>query len=64
MYGLLPRLSLALSAKACAAAAIVEDVFGRVVLTLGEPGFSGSGGGARSGSEESHLNKEDQDQYL
>jgi hypothetical protein len=30
------------------------DVFGRVVR-FGEPGFKGSGGGARSGSELSHL---------
>lgn len=30
------------------------DAFGRVV-SLGEPGFNGSGGGALSGSELSHL---------
>lgn len=37
-----------------AAAAIVADVF---ALVVGEdvPGFSGNGGGARSGSELSHL---------
>jgi hypothetical protein len=35
---------------------ISADVFGRVVR-FGEPGFNGSGGGARSGSELSHLRR-------
>ena len=39
---------------ACAAAATFCDVFG-FVTGLDEPGFSGRGGGARSGSELSHL---------
>lgn len=49
-----PAFSLAFSVSAAAAAATVADVFGRVVTT-GEPGFNGSGGGARSGSALSHL---------
>ena len=47
-------LSRALAAKASAAAAIVLDVLG-FVAGLEEPGFKGRGGGARSGSELSHL---------
>jgi len=39
---------------ALAAAAIPADVFG-LVVGLFAPGGKGSGGGARSGSEESHL---------
>jgi hypothetical protein len=35
---------------------MAADVFGRVV-SVGEPGFKGSGGGARSGSALSHLNR-------
>lgn len=31
------------------------DVLGREAATLGEVGFMGNGGGARSGSELSHL---------
>ena len=31
------------------------EVFGREAAMLGEDGFMGSGGGARSGSELSHL---------
>jgi hypothetical protein len=31
------------------------EVLGREAATLGEDGFIGSGGGARSGSELSHL---------
>ena len=37
-----------------AASSIRAEVFGRVIGLL-FPGFSGSGGGARSGSELSHL---------
>lgn len=55
-YGAGPALSRARSASACAAAAMCADVFGRVVGP-GEPtpGLRGNGGGARSGSDESHL---------
>lgn len=55
VYGLMPELSRALSASACAAAATCADVFGRVGERFGLAGFSGRGGGARSGSELSHL---------
>lgn len=56
VYGL-ARFSRARSTKACAAAATVADVFGFVgeVLGVPVPGFRGRGGGARSGSELSHL---------
>jgi len=54
VYELAGKLSRAFSSNAFAAFAIAVDVPGRVVK-LGEPGFSGSGGGARSGSELSHL---------
>jgi hypothetical protein len=46
-------LSCAFSCSAFAALAMSADVLGRVVI--GEPGFIGRGGGARSGSELSHL---------
>lgn len=49
-------LSRALSTICFAAAAIPAEVFAFVV-GLCEPGFNGSGGGARSGSELSHLLK-------
>lgn len=58
MYGLAPALSRAFSVSAAAAAATVADVFG-LVVALGEDGFNGNGGGARSGSELSHLNIQD-----
>ena len=48
-------LSLAFAVNASAAAAIFLEVFG-FAAGLEEPGFSGNGGGARSGSELSHLN--------
>jgi hypothetical protein len=54
VYELAGKLSRAFSSSAFAAFAIAVEVPGRVVM-LGEPGFSGSGGGARSGSELSHL---------
>lgn len=54
MYELTGALSRALSASCFAAAAMLADVFGRLV-GLEVPGFNGSGGGARSGSELSHL---------
>jgi hypothetical protein len=61
VYGLGPALSRALSCSACAAAAMVADVFGRVV-GCGEPaGFNGNGGGARSGSALSHLRRRRRD---
>ncbi len=47
-------LSRALWTKASAAAAIVPEVFD-FVAGLDDPGLSGNGGGARSGSELSHL---------
>ena len=56
MYELAGKLSRALSSSALAACMMAADVFGRVVR-FGEPGFSGSGGGARSGSELSHLKR-------
>ena len=51
-------LSLAFSVKAACADFMALDVFGREATT-GEDGFIGSGGGARSGSELSHLRKLD-----
>ena len=54
VYALGPVFSRALSVRAAAAAATTADVFGPVVIR-GDEGFSGRGGGARSGSEESHL---------
>jgi hypothetical protein len=54
VYELVGRLSRAFSSRALAAFTIAAEVFGRVVR-LGEPGLRGSGGGARSGSELSHL---------
>ena len=47
-------LSLAFAVRASAAAAIVAEVLG-FAAGLAEPGFKGRGGGARSGSELSHL---------
>ena len=47
-------LSLALAVNASAAAAMFPEVLG-FVAGLDEPGFNGRGGGARSGSELSHL---------
>src|SRR5690242_6701618 len=54
VYELVGRLSRAFSSSALAARIIAADVLGRVV-SVGEPGFMGSGGGARSGSALSHL---------
>lgn len=51
-------LSRALEVNASAAAAILADVFG-LVAGLDDPGFNGSGGGARSGSELSHIGTEE-----
>lgn len=50
-------LSLAFSARAAWADWIARDVPGKLLvgLTLGDWGFNGKGGGARSGSELSHL---------
>lgn len=47
-------LSRARAVRASAAAATVAEVLG-FVAGLDEPGFKGNGGGARSGSELSHL---------
>lgn len=47
-------LSLAFAVNASAAAATALDVFG-FVAGLDVVGFNGKGGGARSGSELSHL---------
>jgi hypothetical protein len=54
VYELAGKLSRAFSSSALAACMMSADVLGRVVR-FGEPGFNGSGGGARSGSELSHL---------
>jgi hypothetical protein len=54
VYELAGALSRAFSSSALAACMMSADVLGRVVR-FGEPGFKGSGGGARSGSELSHL---------
>ena len=54
VYELVGKLSRAFSSSAFAARIIAADVLGRVV-SVGEPGFMGSGGGARSGSALSHL---------
>lgn len=43
-----------MAVRASAAAVMVADVLG-FVAGLAEPGFRGKGGGARSGSELSHL---------
>jgi hypothetical protein len=56
VYELAGKLSRAFSSSALAACMMSADVFGRVVR-FGEPGFKGSGGGARSGSELSHLSR-------
>lgn len=56
MYELVGKLSRAFSSSAFAARIIAADVLGRVV-SVGEPGFMGSGGGARSGSALSHLER-------
>ena len=56
VYGLGPALSRAFSVNAAAAAATVAEVLGRVA-GLDEEGLRGSGGGARSGSELSHLQR-------
>ena len=50
----LARLSRVRSCSLLAAAWMLVETFGRV-CRLGEPGLSGNGGGARSGSELSHL---------
>lgn len=46
--------SRALSVRAACADCMALDVFGRDA-TFGDDGFNGRGGGARSGSELSHL---------
>lgn len=51
----LGALSKALDAIRAAAFSILEDTFGFVIGLLPTAGFKGSGGGARSGSELSHL---------
>ena len=48
-------LSRAFSVKAACADCIAVEVLGRDEETIGEEGFIGKGGGARSGSELSHL---------
>ena len=55
-WGLARKASRAFSVKAAWAVWIVVEVLGRDVTTGDdEAGFSGSGGGALSGSELSHL---------
>ena len=56
-------LSRALSTICLAAAAILADVFAFVV-GLEDPGGNGSGGGARSGSELSHLDLIDVSSFI
>jgi hypothetical protein len=56
VYELAGKLSRAFSSSAFAARMMAADVLGRVV-SVGEPGFSGRGGGARSGSALSHLRR-------
>jgi hypothetical protein len=51
---LINAFSLAFSVRAACADCIAVDVLGREAR-LGDDGFIGSGGGARSGSELSHL---------
>lgn len=51
----LGAFSLALAVMRAAASSIRFDVLDRVIGLPGTPGFNGSGGGARSGSELSHL---------
>lgn len=51
---LIKAFSLAFSVRAACADCMALDVLGREA-TLGDDGFIGSGGGARSGSELSHL---------
>lgn len=54
VYELAGKLSRAFSSSALAACIMAADVLGRVVR-FGDPGFSGNGGGARSGSALSHM---------
>jgi hypothetical protein len=54
VYELIGMLSRAFSSNALAACAMTDEVPARVVR-IGEPGFKGRGGGARTGSELSHL---------
>lgn len=56
MYAL-GALSRALDAIKAAAFSMFEDTLGFVMGLLLAVGFKGSGGGARSGSELSHLRK-------
>lgn len=56
VYELAGKLSRAFSSSALAACMMAADVLGRVVR-FGEPGFNGNGGGARSGSALSHLER-------
>lgn len=53
VYGL-GAFSRAFSAKLAATACMLGETFD-LVVGLEEPGFNGRGGGARSGSELSHL---------
>ena len=56
--GVAKTLSRVLATKASATAATFADVFG-LVTGLEVPGLRGKGGGARSGSELSHLRRRD-----
>jgi hypothetical protein len=51
----LGAFSRALAVISAAASSIRAEVFGLVAGPEADPGFSGSGGGARSGSLLSHL---------
>jgi hypothetical protein len=63
VYELAGALSRAFSSSALAAFAISDDVFARTVRPV-PPVFNGRGGGARSGSELSHLNCDVSDGHL
>jgi hypothetical protein len=52
------KFSRALSVNAACADLIALDVFGREVTDGDDAGFRGSGGGALSGSELSHLRED------
>jgi hypothetical protein len=53
----LGAFSRALEVISAAASSILFDVFDLVIGLPGFPGFNGNGGGALSGSELSHLQK-------
>lgn len=52
------KLSRAFSVRAACADWMALEVFGREVMDGDDAGFKGSGGGALSGSELSHLSED------